>query len=128
MEPFTYYSIQAYLLYLANQQRKLRSGSATEATYTDYEFIRIVIVPRNPKGSDRYMGTCDSISPYLAWLKTVRKDWINANRRIQEQYPLNCRYGIVPNAIIRNSLADIYRLDKELGKTKSRKFIRLVET
>ncbi len=62
-----------------------------------------------------------------SWLKSVKKNWIKANKRIQELYPLNRRFGIVPNSLIRASLADIYRLDKELGKVKSRKFIRLVE-
>jgi hypothetical protein len=61
------------------------------------------------------------------WLKSVRKDWIRANKRMLEEYPLNRRFGIVPNSLIRASLTDIYRLDKELGKAKSRKFIRLVE-
>jgi len=67
------------------------------------------------------------IASARAWLKTVSKDWIKANKRVQEQYPLNRRFGIVPNSLIRTSLTDIYRIDKELGKTKSRKFIRLVE-
>jgi hypothetical protein len=67
------------------------------------------------------------IASARSWLKTVKKNWIKANKRIQELYPLNRRFGIVPNSLIRASLADIYRLDKELGKAKSRKFIRLVE-
>ncbi len=67
------------------------------------------------------------IASARTWLKTIRKDWIRTNRRVQEQYPLNRRFGIVPNSLIRASLADIYRLDKDLGKAKSRKFIRLVE-
>jgi len=62
-----------------------------------------------------------------SWLVTVSKDWIRANRRVNELYPLNRRFGIVPNSLIRASLKDIYRVDTELGKRKSRKFIRLVE-
>lgn len=61
------------------------------------------------------------------WLKVVHKDWIKANRQIQMEYPLRYRYGAVPNALIRAVLPDIYRLDKELGKGATRKFIRLVE-
>ncbi len=61
------------------------------------------------------------------WLKAVRKDWIKANKRIQVEYPLNNRYGVVPNALIRASLPDIYHLDKELGKGRTRKLVRLVE-
>ena len=86
-------------------------------------------------GFSSYEDGCDDpasvwepmIASARAWLKTVRKDWIKAHMRVQEQYPLNRRFGIVPNSLIRASLADIYRLDKELGKMKSRKFIRLVE-
>ena len=50
------------------------------------------------------------------WLKVVRKDWIKVNKRIQVEYPLRHRYGVAPNALIRASLSDVYRLDKELGK------------
>lgn len=61
------------------------------------------------------------------WLKVVRKDWIKANRRVREEYPLNDRYGIVPHAIIRASLPNIYRLDTELDKESAMSFARLVE-
>ncbi|MCP4753348.1 MAG: hypothetical protein GY866_20855 [Proteobacteria bacterium] len=61
------------------------------------------------------------------WMKTVAKDWIKANKRLQASYPLNRRFGIVPNSLVRASLADIYRIDQELGKARSRKFVRLVE-
>ncbi len=61
------------------------------------------------------------------WLQVVRKDWIKANRQVQVQYPLHHRYGLVPNALIRASLPDIYRLDKELGKARTRKLVRLIE-
>lgn len=61
------------------------------------------------------------------WLKIVAKDWIRANKRVQTEYPLNYRYGVVPNALIRSSLPDVYRIDKELGKAGTRKLVRLVE-
>ena len=61
------------------------------------------------------------------WLKVVRKDWIKANKRIQVEYPLRHRYGVAPNALIRASLPDVYRMDKELGKDRTRKLVRLVE-
>jgi hypothetical protein len=60
-------------------------------------------------------------------LKIVKKDWIRANKQIQVEYPLPYRYGIVPNVLIRASLPDVYRLDKELGKDKTGKLVRLVE-
>jgi hypothetical protein len=40
---------------------------------------------------------------------------------------LNHRYGIVPNSLIRASLPDVYRIDRELGKMRTRQFVRLVE-
>ncbi|MGA2261231.1 MAG: hypothetical protein ABSH28_07340 [Acidobacteriota bacterium] len=61
-----------------------------------------------------------------AWLRMVKKDWIRAGRRVQ-QYPLNRRFGIVPHSIIRACLPNLYRIDKELGKADSRKFVALVE-
>jgi hypothetical protein len=61
------------------------------------------------------------------WLKVARKDWIKANKRIQVEYPLRHRYGVAPNALIRASLPDVYRLDKELGKGRTWKLVRLVE-
>jgi hypothetical protein len=67
------------------------------------------------------------IASALKWLKVARKDWIKANKRIQVEYPLHYRYGVAPNALIRASLPDIYRLDKELGKDRTRKIVHLVE-
>jgi len=61
------------------------------------------------------------------WLNVARKDWIKANKRIQVEYPLRHRYGVAPNALIRASLPDDYRLDKELGKDRTLKLVRLVE-
>ena len=61
------------------------------------------------------------------WMKTVVKDWIKANKHVLTQYPLHCRYGIVPHSLIQESLADFYRLDKDLGRGKTRRFIQLVE-
>ena len=61
------------------------------------------------------------------WLKFVGKNWIKANKQIQEEYPLNYRYGTVSNSLIQESLPGIYRLDKELGKVRTKKLIRLIE-
>jgi len=61
------------------------------------------------------------------WLKVVRNDWIKANKRVQVDYPLRRRYGVAPNALIRSSLPDVYRLDKELGKARTWKLVRLIE-
>ena len=77
---------------------------------------------------DHLVTTWDPlISSARKWLKVVRKDWIKANKRVQVEYPFRYRYGIVPNALIRESLPDIYRLDKELGKVRTRKLVHLVE-
>lgn len=62
-----------------------------------------------------------------AWLKKVEKDWIRANKEVQSGYPLDRRYGIVPHALVRASLKDGFRIDKEIGKSRCRKFVRLVE-
>lgn len=68
------------------------------------------------------------ITDASCWLKKVNKSWIKANRQAQEEYPFNRRMGVVPNALIRALLPDIYRIDQVLGKTKLKKFILLVET
>lgn len=64
----------------------------------------------------------------LNWLKLVKKDWIKANKMAQEHYPLNRRLGFAPNTLVRASLSDVYRIDQELGKSKTKKFIHLVES
>ncbi len=60
-------------------------------------------------------------------MKVVRKDWIKANKQIQVGYPLSYRYGLAPNALIRFSLPDAYRLDKDLGSKKTLQLVHLVE-
>ena len=44
-----------------------------------------------------------------------------------DSYPLNRRYGIVRNSLVRELPLDWWRIDQELGKAKSQKFIRIVE-
>ncbi len=61
------------------------------------------------------------------WLKKVEKDWIRANKQVEDDYPLARRYGIVPHSLVRASLNEFWRFDEELGKRRCRKFIRLVE-
>lgn len=61
------------------------------------------------------------------WLKLVEKDWIKANKQVQEEYPLKYRYGAVPHSLVRESIPGAFRLDKTLGKSKARKLTRLVE-
>jgi hypothetical protein len=68
------------------------------------------------------------ITAARAWLITVTPDWIRAHRRVAGGYPLNRRFGTIPNALIRASLPDLYRLDKELGAPKTMKFVHLVES
>lgn len=95
------------------------------------------IWPTDPMGTPRRHGLADD--PQLAskwesliesarkWLKLVARDWIKANRQVWDGYPLNRRYGIVPNSVVSASLPDIYRADRELGRMRTRKFVRLVE-
>ncbi len=79
---------------------------------------------------DRYdpaKGWDDLISSARNWLKIVKKGWVKANRQVWLSYPFNRRYGIVCSSLVRESLSDIYCVDQELGKAKTKKFIKLVE-
>lgn len=69
----------------------------------------------------------DVIIDAMKWFKMVNADWIKLNKKVYELYPWNRRRGIVPNALISASLKDIYRIGKELGAGRAKKFIRLVE-
>ncbi len=84
--------------------------------------------PHGAENRGQWVTTWESlIISARKWLKVARKDWIKANKRINVEYPLHYRYGIAPNALVRASLPDIYRLDKEFGKDRTRKLVRLVE-
>lgn len=61
------------------------------------------------------------------WLNYAKKSWVKAAKEVQESYPLNRRKGIVPSSILNSSSLDFYSIDKELGKSKAKKFIRIVE-
>jgi hypothetical protein len=61
------------------------------------------------------------------WLHFVLKDWLKANARIQVDYPLRYRYGVLTHAILRALLPNVYRLDRELGKHRTSKLVRLVD-
>jgi hypothetical protein len=61
------------------------------------------------------------------WLKVVQRDWTKANRQVWLNYPLNRRQGIVCHSLVRALPLGLRRIDQELGKAKSKKFIRLVE-
>lgn len=63
----------------------------------------------------------------LRYMNIITNDWVRANKQVRMEYPLNRCFGIVPNAIIRDTLKDIIRIDKNLGKRNSKKFIQLVE-
>ncbi len=67
------------------------------------------------------------ISSARKWLMVVKKDWIKASRQVQKEYPLNYRHGIVPGCIVKELLFDAYDLADELGKSKTKKIIRLIE-
>jgi len=82
---------------------------------------------RSWDGNDTEAEWTPILEAALRWLGVVYKDWIAANKRVRAEYPLDRRYGIVPNALVRDCLPDIYRLDKELGKADTRRFVELVE-
>ncbi len=67
------------------------------------------------------------ISSISNWLAVVKKDWIKANQQIWLSYPLNRRSGIICASLVKELPLDIRRIDRDLGKTKSKKFIQLVE-
>lgn len=61
------------------------------------------------------------------WTNRVKKDWIKAAQEIQELYPLKRRTGTISHALVRASLPDMYRLDREIGEHGCCTFIDLVE-
>lgn len=61
-------------------------------------------------------------------LQRVKRDWIKANREAVDGYPLDRRRGILPHILARESLPDMYRIDKELGAQACEAFIALVES
>lgn len=60
-------------------------------------------------------------------LQRVKRDWIKANREAMDGYPLDRRQGVLPHILVRESLPDMYRIDKELGAQACGAFIDLVE-
>ena len=81
-----------------------------------------------PSRNDPIQTWNDLIISVNKWLQIVKKDWVKANRQVYEAYPINRRYGTVPNYLIRSLVPDIYRIDKELGKAKLKKFISILES
>jgi hypothetical protein len=80
------------------------------------------------ENSQQPMPAWDSmITAACKWLACVKRDWIKANNRVLTEYPLDRRYGVVSHSIVRASLPDVFRLDKELGRAGTRKFVNLVE-
>ena len=61
----------------------------------------------------------------LDWLKQVELNWNKANALAIENYPLNRRKGYVPHSLVRTLVPAIYRLDQDLGKRNTLKFIKL---
>jgi len=75
---------------------------------------------------DRQWGPL--ISSARVWLKRTELDWIKANSLAIANYPANRRKGYVPHSVIRALVPDIHRLDRELGKQNTAKFIKLHES
>jgi len=61
------------------------------------------------------------------WLKVVKSDWIKANQRVNREYPLDKRYGIVPHSVARASIKELYRLNEAIGIEKTQKLLELIE-
>ncbi len=62
------------------------------------------------------------------WILQVRKDWVSANKRVQNEFPLSLRKGKAPHAIIRSAFPDVYRIDREIGEERTQKIVSLVES
>ncbi len=69
----------------------------------------------------------DLIADAHAWLQIVRRDWVKAAKHVISDYPLAYRKGIVPHAVVRDAMPDLYPLYRELGVQKCRKMVKLVE-
>jgi hypothetical protein len=69
----------------------------------------------------------DLIADTHAWLRIVRRDWVKAAKRVISEYPLSYRKGIVPHAVVRDAMPDLYPLNRELGVQKCRQIVKLVE-
>ncbi len=86
----------------------------------------------NPEGGEAFRDPDEAWEPLLAamriWLQRVKRDWIKANREVVDGYPLDRRRGILPHILARESLPDMYRIDRELGPPACEAFIALVES
>lgn len=130
-----------------NKKEKWRHIQVTKYKETYYvsllddNLVTLEIIPKKSvqlqesftRSSSRYQSAnpiatwMSIIKDVFHWFKIVNKSWLKANRKVQEEYPLNRRSGIVPHSIIRALLPDIYRVDRVLGKSKTKKFIQIVE-
>lgn len=61
------------------------------------------------------------------WLEQVKNDWIAANLRVQNEYPLKYRFGIIPYSLILATLPKVSAIKEKLGAAKSKTFVQLVE-
>ncbi|MEN0049503.1 MAG: hypothetical protein AAF806_20755 [Bacteroidota bacterium] len=61
-------------------------------------------------------------------LDSCAEDWVKVNKQIQEQCPLEYRYGTIASRLVRDSIPDSFRLDKAVGKSESKQFVQLVES
>jgi len=111
-----------YVSHVTGDTKSLEIKPGKSVTAQDHMAFRTYSVDDNEIGKWEPM-----IASARRWLRSAKKDWIKTNKHVQVEYPLNYRYGIVPNSLIRASLPGIYRLDKELGKAKTRKIVHLVE-
>lgn len=62
------------------------------------------------------------------WLVFVEKDWLKANLMVQNQFPFEGRFGVLPRSVMQAYFPKSIPLEKALGKNKSSQFIQLVET
>ena len=86
----------------------------------------------NPGAWDASRDPDDAWKPLIDAMRKrlprVKRDWIKANREVVDGYPLDRRRGILPHILLRESLPDLYRIDRELGAPACEAFIALVES
>lgn len=63
----------------------------------------------------------------IQWMQQAQKNWAGAYKVCYEQLPLKYRKGFVPTSIVAHYFPDFNFLQKQLGKTNTKKMIAIIE-
>lgn len=69
-----------------------------------------------------------AVDDVIAWLGEVARDHVKANNRMAKEYPHDERKGIVPRFVAERYIPDFYSIGKELGKSRSREFVKIFDS